>query len=138
MNESDSVNNKCKASEKDKAWYYRHTGLVEGQVNILSEPPAKRSAPPDSAVSTSQSQENSAKLVANDPMLGKLLKVKASDQQSSSVISKHHFHDALLAETEAEVEGEVEKKQEQEVIEILSDDDEPDDSSDIKILANKV
>lgn len=98
LNERDNVNNTCEAPEKDRAWYYRH--LIEGQTDILQESPVKCIArdTADSALS----QEEKAKLVEKDVILKKLLTVTASDQQSS-VISKHYFHDALLAETEEEV-----------------------------------
>ena len=50
------------------------------------------------------SKEDKAKLVENDVILQKLLNVTASEQQSS-VVSKYYFHDALLAETEKQTEG---------------------------------
>ena len=99
MNEQDEVNTSCSASEKDRAWYYRH--LLTGQADIVAASPVKGIAPPI-AGDSSLSLDEKSKLVEKDVILKKLLTVTASDQQSS-VISKHYFHNDLLAETQEEL-----------------------------------
>lgn len=96
MNTHDSVNNSCDASEKDARWYYRH---LSEQLDILKESPVKCMAREE--VDSALSPEEKAKLLDNDAILKKLLKVTAREQQSS-IISKYYFHEALLAETEEE------------------------------------
>jgi hypothetical protein len=48
------------------------------------------------------SEENTAKLVARDDILKNLLNVTVRDHGNSKIVSKHHFHDALLEEEDIE------------------------------------
>ena len=95
MNLSDIHNKSCDDPEKDKFWYALR--LKDGQATISHEGTIKTNTIRDNTDSALSNEENQ-KLAKKDIILQKLLTVTARDR-ATSIISKHYFHDALLADT---------------------------------------
>jgi hypothetical protein len=106
MNEYDfRMKWKCSQGEKDPDWYIEHYRKPNRPLN---EKKASASQIIDSVFGR-LSDEKTKEFVAKDKILQNLLTVSASGKE---IVSKHYFHDALLADENASVKKEknVDKK----------------------------
>jgi len=109
MNDTDPINNKCDAIEKEQLWYEKF--VREDLAGNVTQSPLKVAR--DSARSSRVPEQSH-----NDPLLQHLTEI-TEENKSTTLVCQHYFHDALLETTDdseelERVEREISERAEEE------------------------
>ena len=109
MNDTDPINNRCDASEKEQLWYEKF--VREDLAGNNTQSPLKVAR--DSARSSRVPAQKH-----NDPLLQHLTEI-TEENKSTTLVCQHYFHDALLETTDdsdelKRVEREISERAEEE------------------------
>lgn len=108
----DRIRLTCSFEEKDSDWYYHHFKKPNIRLSKISSPGTI-----DTKGINKLSKTEKKKLVERDEVLKNVLTIKSSSDNSKLVVSKHIFHDTLLADTDPANRNRTEKDTNNEIFE---------------------
>jgi hypothetical protein len=100
----DRIRLTCSFEEKDSVWYYQHFKKPNKKLSDVASPGTI-----DTEAINKLSKAEKNKLVERDEVLKNILTIKSSSDESALVVSKHIFHDTLLAATDPSNRNRIEK-----------------------------
>ncbi len=83
----------CSFEEKSSAWYYHH--FKKPNENLEASPSQGTAGTKVDNLSTTETE----KLVEKDDILKNILTIRSRGNKPTLIVSKHYFHDTLLADT---------------------------------------